>query len=147
VSKSALVEYSAAKMFHLVDDVDTYPQFLPWCGGARVVNRKQDEVIASIDIAHGAVRKTFTTRNRAQKNKMIEIQLIDGPFKHLHGFWRFEPLGEQACKVSLDLEYEFANKLISMVVGPVFGKIANTLMDSFCQRAEEIYGRERKNNG
>jgi ribosome-associated toxin RatA of RatAB toxin-antitoxin module len=127
-------------MYRLVDDVEAYPQFLPWCAGARVIQRQADEVHASIDIAHGAIRKTFATRNRLQPDKMIEMRLVEGPFKHLHGFWRFDALGEDGCKVSLDLEYEFSSKLLGLAIGPVFSQIANTLVDSFCQRANSLYG-------
>jgi len=141
IAKSALVSHSAAEMFALVDDVAAYAEFLPWCGGSEEISRSEDEVSATVVIAHSGLNKAFTTKNRLQKPKMIEMTLVNGPFKHLHGFWRFESLGDDACKVSLDLEYEFSNRLISMVVGPVFNQIANTLVDSFCQRAEVIYGR------
>lgn len=141
VSKTALVSHSAADMYGLVDDVEAYPQFLPWCGGSRVISRNEDEVHAGIDIAYGAVRKSFATRNRLQKNKMIEVRLVEGPFKHLHGFWRFDSLGENACKVSFDMEYAFSNKLLGLAVGPVFSQIANSLVDSFCQRADALYGK------
>ena len=140
INKSALVQHTAAEMFALVDDISSYADFLPWCGGSEELSRNDDEVSATVVIAHSGLNKAFTTKNRLQKDKMIEMSLVNGPFKHLHGFWRFEPLSEDACKVSLDLEYEFSNRLISMVVGPVFSQIANTLVDSFCQRAEVIYG-------
>ena len=140
IAKSALVHHTAAEMFALVDDVSLYKDFLPWCGGSEELSRDDDEVKASVVIAHSGLNKAFTTLNRLQKNKIIEMSLIDGPFKHLHGFWRFEKLSEDACKISLDLEYEFSSRLVSMVVGPVFGQIANSLVDSFCQRAEVIYG-------
>lgn len=127
-------------MFDLVDRVPDYPEFLPWCGGAEEFSRDEDEVKASVTISHSGINKAFTTRNRLQKNKMIEVELINGPFKHLHGFWRFESLSDNACKVSLDLEYEFSNKLLGMAVGPVFNQIANSMVDSFCQRADRVYG-------
>lgn len=139
ISKSALVPYTAAQMFDLVDRVSDYPEFLPWCGGAKELSRDEDEVKASVTIAHSGINKAFTTCNRLQKNKMIEMELINGPFKHLHGFWRFETLSEDACKVSLDLEYEFSSKLLGLAVGPVFSQIANSMVDSFCQRADRIY--------
>ena len=141
INKSALVHHSAADMYRLVDDVAAYPEFLPWCGGAQEITRNNDEVKASVTIAHSGLHKAFTTRNLLQKDKMIEMHLIDGPFKHLHGFWRFESLAEDACKVSLDLDYEFSSKLIGLALGPVFNQIANTLVDSFCQRAEALYGK------
>ena len=141
ISKSALVPYSAEQIFKLVDDVTAYPEFLPWCGGAKELSRTSDEVQASVLISYSGLNKSFTTRNLLQANKMIEMSLIDGPFRHLHGFWRFESLADDACKVSLDLEYEFSSKLIGLAVGPVFSNIANTLVDSFCQRAEVVYGK------
>lgn len=140
ISKSALVNYSAAQMYKLVDDITAYSEFLPWCGGSQELSRNQDEVRASVAIAYSGLNKSFTTRNLMQSNKMIEMTLIDGPFKHLHGFWRFDSLGDDACKVRLDLEYEFSSKLVGLALGPVFGKIANTLVDSFCQRADVVYG-------
>ena len=139
ISKSALVTHSAAEMFALVDDVPLYKEFLPWCGGSEELSRNEDEVKASVTISHSGLNKTFTTLNRLQKNKMIEIKLIDGPFKHLHGFWRFDPLAEDACKISLELEYEFSNMLLGLAIGPVFSQIANSMVDSFCERAEVVY--------
>ncbi len=139
ISKSALVPFSAEEMFRLVNDVAAYPQFLPWCGGSRVLSESEDEVRASVEIAHGSLRKAFTTLNRLQRGKMIEMRLVDGPFKQLEGFWRFQALEERACKVSLDLEFEFSNRLVGMAMGPVFSQIANTLVDSFSKRAREIY--------
>ncbi|HHJ12508.1 MAG TPA: type II toxin-antitoxin system RatA family toxin [Chromatiales bacterium] len=141
IHRHAIVPYSPAQMFALVDDVRAYPEFLPWCGSARELHRDEDEGEAAVEIAKGSVRKTFTTRNRLQKDKMIEMRLVSGPFKHLEGFWRFEPLGEgQACKVSLDLDFEFANRLLSMAIGPVFNAIANSLVDAFVKRARAVYG-------
>ncbi len=139
ISKSALVPFSAEEMFRLVNDVAAYPQFLPWCGGSRVLSESEDEVRASVEIAHGSLRKAFTTLNRLQRGKMIEMRLVDGPFKQLEGFWRFQALEERACKVSLDLEFEFSNRLVGMAMGPIFSQIANTLVDSFSKRAREIY--------
>ncbi len=141
ISKSALVNHTASEMFSLVDDVSSYKEFLPWCGDSEELSRNEDEVKASVTISHSGLNKTFTTLNRLQKNKMIEIKLVDGPFKHLHGFWRFDPLSEDACKISLDLEYEFSNMLLGLAIGPVFNQIANSMVDSFCQRAEVVYGK------
>lgn len=141
IHKSALVAYTPAEMFVLVSDVDAYPQFLPWCRTARVLWREGDEVKACIEMAKGSLQKSFTTHNRHQSNKMIEMRLIDGPFKRLEGYWRFDPLGDKACKVSLDLEFEFATRMLSLMVGPVFSQIANTLVDAFQQRAVQVYGK------
>lgn len=141
IRKSALVPYSAEQMYRLVNDIGSYPEFLPWCGGAEERSRTQDEVHASVTIAYGALNKTFTTFNRLQQDKMIEMNLVNGPFKHLHGFWCFEALDEQACKVSLDLEYDFSSRLVGMALGPAFSQIANSLVDAFIRRAESVYGR------
>ncbi len=141
VSKSALVPYTAAEMFALVDDIDVYADFLPWCRSATVHERRNDEVRATIEVAKGAVQKSFTTVNRLQRDKMIEMRLVEGPFRHLQGYWRFEALGDQACKVMLDLDFEFSNKLMGMVFGSVFHQIANTMVDVFCKRAVDIYGK------
>lgn len=139
VNKSALVPYSAEQMFELVNDIESYPMFLPWCRSARVLAREGDEVRAAIEIAKGRVQKTFETRNRLQRPERIELQLVKGPFSKLHGVWLFQPLREDACKVSLDLEFDFANLLMRATVGPVFNRIADTMVDSFCKRAERVY--------
>ncbi|WP_424450013.1 type II toxin-antitoxin system RatA family toxin [Plasticicumulans lactativorans] len=141
VRKSALVPYSAAEMYALVADIEAYPRFLPWCRSTRVLSRNPDEVRASIEMAKGPVNKTFSTCNRLQNNKMMEMRLIDGPFERLEGFWRFEALGDQACKVSLDMEFEFANALLRAAIGSIFSTIANSLVDAFVKRAAELYGR------
>lgn len=141
INRHALVPYSPAQMFKLVDDIKSYPEFLPWCAAAREISRNEDEVKASIELAKGTVRKSFTTLNRLQKNKMIEMRLVEGPFRHLEGFWRFDPLDDgQACKVSLDMDFEFSSKLVSMAIGPVFMAVTNSLVDAFVKRAGEIYG-------
>ena len=140
IHRSAIVPYSASRMFDLVADISSYPQFLPWCGGARVVSAQGDEVIAAIDIAYGSVHKTFSTRNLMQRHKMMEMRLIEGPFSYLQGFWRFDALEAEACKISLDLQFEVANKLAGLVLTPVFSNIANQLVDSFHRRAIDLYG-------
>jgi len=141
INKSALVQYSASEMFDLVDDVDAYSEFLPWCGSSSVISRSESEIKASVEIAHKGIRKTFTTLNKLAPHDTIEMTLVDGPFKSLHGYWRFAPLRDDACKISLDLDYEFSNMLLSLAVGPVFNQIANSLVDAFCLRAEEKYGK------
>jgi ribosome-associated toxin RatA of RatAB toxin-antitoxin module len=141
IQKTALVPYTPAEMFALVSDIEAYPKFLPWCSGAHVRLRSEDDVEATIDISKAGVEKSFTTHNRHQLNKMIEMRLVDGPFQRLDGYWRFDPLGDAACKVSLDLEFEFSSRMLDMVVGPIFSQIANTLVDSFHKRAIGIYGK------
>lgn len=124
----------------LVEDVESYPQFLDWCGGARVRQRDETCVTASIDIAYKGVSKQFTTRNVLTPGREMTMQLVDGPFKYLQGLWRFEPLDGNACKVSLKLEFEFSNPLVKMALGPIFESIANRLVDQFQLRAHQLYG-------
>ena len=141
ISRNALVPYSVEEMYTLVENIETYPEFLPWCRSTEVISRDGDEVHASIEIARGALNKSFTTFNRLQRNKMIEMRLVKGTFKHLQGFWRFDALKDaSASKISLDLEFEFESKLIALAVGPVFNQIANSMVDAFCKRAVEVYG-------
>ncbi len=140
VKRSALVPYSAEVMYGLVNDIESYPQFLPWCSAAAVFNRNEDEVWARIQISKGALQKSFTTINRLQRNKMIEIRLQEGPFRRLEGFWQFDALRDDASKVSLDLSFEFAGPVMSQLVGPIFSQIANSLVASFCKRADQVHG-------
>lgn len=140
INRHALVPYTAAQMFALVGDIESYPDFLPWCTATRVLSRDADEVRATIALSKSGVSKEFTTCNRSQPDKMIEIRLLEGPFKHLQGYWRFDPLGEQGCKISLDMEFEFANKMMSLVLGPVFSQIASSLVEAFEKRAVQVYG-------
>jgi len=142
VSRQADVPYSAGQMFDLVSDIDAYRDFLPWCGGSEVLSRDEDEVVATIRICYSGLDKSFKTRNRVQKNKMMEMRLVEGPFRHLHGHWRFAPLGERGSRVHLDLEFEFASRLVGLAVGPVFTRIADGMVDAFVQRAHSVYGRQ-----
>ena len=139
--RTALVPYSAAEMYALVNDIESYPNFLPWCRSAKVLDADPDALRASIELAKGPVNKSFTTINRIQKDKMIEMRLESGPFKRLEGFWRFEPLNEQACKIMLDMDFEFSNRVISMALGPVFNEICSTLVEAFHERARQVYGK------
>lgn len=141
INKTALVPYSAGEMYALVNDIESYASFLPWCRSSELLSQNEDEIRATLEIAHGSLRKSFTTCNRLQHNKMVEMRLEKGPFQHLEGFWRFDPLDERACKVSLDLEFEFSNKLVGMAMGPLFSQIANSLVDAFSRRAVEVYGK------
>lgn len=141
ISKTALVSYSPQQMYALVNDIESYASFLPWCRTSELLSQNEDEIRATIEIAHGSLRKSFTTCNRLQHNKMIEMRLEKGPFRHLEGFWRFDALGDEACKVSLDLDFEFSNKLIALAMGPLFSQIANSLVDAFSRRAVEVYGK------
>ncbi|PWG64245.1 type II toxin-antitoxin system RatA family toxin [Sediminicurvatus halobius] len=142
VARSALVPYSAEDMFRLVDDVASYEQFLPWVKRSRELHRDADTVRAELLFSKGGFEKSFTTQNRIQYGKMIDIRLVEGPFRHLDGYWRFQSLADDACKVSLDLEFEFSNRLLAMAFGRVFTQVAGTLVDSFVRRAHELYGRQ-----
>ena len=139
VTRSALVRHSARKMFILVDDIDQYPEFLPWCGGSEVISRTGEEVIASIKIAYKGVEKSFTTRNQLVGTQKIILTLVDGPFSKLNGIWEFIQLEENASKVELNLQFDFSNRLLRVLVDPVFRIIADSMVDSFVKRAEEIY--------
>lgn len=140
VRKEAVVNYTPAEMFELVDRVEKYPEFVPACQRAEVQSRSVDTVQATLHFAHGAISKSFTTQNRLQQDKMIEIKLVNGPFRHLEGFWLFTPLAENRCKIVLDLEFEFASKLLALMFGPVFHQVTNRLVDVFCKRAIDVYG-------
>lgn len=142
ISRHAIVGHAAGDMYQLVADIESYPEFLAWCGSTSILNHSDEQVEARIDIAYKGINKSFTTRNRLQKGKTMEMHLVDGPFERLQGFWRFEVLDESACKVLLDLEFEFSSKLVALTMGKVFNEIAGTLVDSFCRRADEIYGDE-----
>ena len=140
INRSALLPYTPHEMFVLVTDVSAYPLFMPWCGGAEVLSYEDDEMVARIDFAVAGVSKSFTTRNRHHADTEVRMELVDGPFSQLQGRWQFEPLGEQGCKISLFLEYDFSSKMVGMVIGPVFSQIANSLVDAFQKRAAEVYG-------
>ena len=147
VHRSALLLYPASDIYTLVSDIESYPEFLPWCRSSRILSRDGDELQARLEMLKGGVHKFFTTRNRAEKNQLIEICLLEGPFRRLEGAWRFQPLRHDACKVSLDMDFEFASSVLRAVIGPVFKQIANSLVDAFCQRAAEIYGRPQFHAG
>lgn len=127
-------------MFDLVAAVDQYPQFMPWCGGARILEHTDDGMRASITISFAGVKQTFTTRNTHQYPDSIHLSLVDGPFSMLEGHWQFQALSDDACKVVFTLEYAFSSRMLERVVGPVFNRIASSFIDAFTQRAEALYG-------
>ncbi|HEY3177410.1 MAG TPA: type II toxin-antitoxin system RatA family toxin [Casimicrobiaceae bacterium] len=139
VKKSVLVPFDAEKMFELVDRVELYPKFLPWCGGTEVLKNMEHHKTARIDIDYHGVRAHFTTDNVNYRPTSIVVTLKSGPFRHLHGEWRFRALDQNACKVEFELAYEFATPLLEKIVGPVFNHIANTFVDAFVRRAESVY--------
>ncbi|NVD69617.1 type II toxin-antitoxin system RatA family toxin [Duganella sp. BJB488] len=140
VHKSVFLGYSAQQMFDLVAAIEDYPKFLPWCGGVEIRERSGNTVTASVGINYHGVKQSFTTSNENTPSTEIKMRLVDGPFKCLDGVWTFKALREDACKIELDLHYEFSSALLAQLVGPVFGMIANSMVDSFCKRAETVYG-------
>lgn len=143
VHKSVLIWYSAQEMFALVTDVARYPEFLPWCDHASVLETDATGMKAEVGIAFSGIRQTFTTRNEHVEGREVAMKLLDGPFSTLDGQWRFVPLGDEAqraCRVELDLQYGFDNVALGALVGPVFDRIAGSLVDAFVKRAEQVYG-------
>lgn len=128
-------------MYALVNDIDAYPQFLPWCRSTSVWDRSDTHLTASLALEAGKIRQSFTTENNMQPGREIAVKLVEGPFKHLTGTWRFEPLAPHSCTVRLDLRYEFRNKVLKLTLGRVITQILGTLVDSFISRAEHIHGK------
>jgi ribosome-associated toxin RatA of RatAB toxin-antitoxin module len=140
VKKSALVRHSAEQMFELVADVEGYPKFLPWCHATELISRTEDQLCGRIEVARLGVRQVFSTCNQLNPPTKMRIDLLDGPFRKLTGGWTFTPLRADACKVELALDFEFSGRLIDRAFGGIFGQIANSLVDAFTQRADEVYG-------
>jgi ribosome-associated toxin RatA of RatAB toxin-antitoxin module len=140
VHKSVLLAYSAEQMYALVERIEDYPKFLPWCGGTDVRRQDGDKVVATLVINYHGMKHSFTTENANTPGQSIQMTLVEGPFKHLDGTWTFKPLRADACKVDFDLHYEFSSKVLEQLIGPVFNIIANSFVDSFCKRAEAVYG-------
>ncbi|MFI0474190.1 type II toxin-antitoxin system RatA family toxin [Halomonas sp. HMF6819] len=141
VNRSALVRHTPQQMFDLVNDFEHYPDFLPGCRRARLLERDESHLIGEMTLGRAGVEQTITTRNDLYAPERIELSLVDGPFKRLKGRWLFTPMGEDTCKVSLEMEFEFANRLLSMAFGKLFQQIAGQLVDAFTKRADELYGR------
>lgn len=139
VHKSALVKFSAQQMFDLVNDIESYPKFLPWCSESRILKREEDAVEAELVISKGGFNKSFSTRNTLVRGSRITLYLLNGPFSSLHGTWNFIPLREDASKITLDLEFEMSGKLANLAFGTVFNQICNTMVASFTQRAKDVY--------
>jgi len=140
ISRSALVPFSVEQMYTLVNDVDGYPQFLPGCTGSRILEQSPDSMIAAVDVSKAGISKTFTTRNTLFSNQRIDMQLVDGPFRKLAGGWIFTSLSPEACKVELNLDFEFTNKLIELAFGKIFKELAGSMVQAFTKRAKEVYG-------
>ena len=141
VQKTVLLAFSAEQMFALVEKVEDYPTFLPWCGGVEVKQRSPEKLVATIAIAYHGIKQSFTTENQNTSPTHMQMKLVEGPFSMLDGQWHFKPLREDACKVEFELHYEFSSKVLEKLIGPVFTIIANSFVESFCKRAEEVYGK------
>ncbi|MDR2925430.1 MAG: type II toxin-antitoxin system RatA family toxin [Azoarcus sp.] len=144
VQKKVLIEYTPAQMFDLVDRCEDYPQFLPWCNNVQVTARTEDITAATLHVNYHGIKTHFSTENAKRYPGEMLIRLTDGPFTRLDGGWRFTPLGETASKVELELHYSFSNRLLEKVLGPVFGHIANTLVEVFVKRAGQVYGGKKQ---
>ena len=127
-------------MFDLVEDIESYPQFLPWCSGTRIDFRDERRTVATLHINFHSVKAHFTTENAKENPAWMTMKLVDGPFRRLEGIWRFKSLTENACKVEFQLSYEFSNRLFEKIIGPVFSQIANTFVEAFVKRAQQVYG-------
>jgi ribosome-associated toxin RatA of RatAB toxin-antitoxin module len=137
VTKSVIVPHSAERMFELVEDVESYPEFLPWCSATRVLERTPEITRARLDIDYHGLTSHFTTSNRKHPPHGMELALEDGPFERLEGEWRFAPLGDEGCRVELRVDYALASSSMALMLTPVFGHIMETLVDRFVARAEE----------
>ncbi|MBL8442082.1 MAG: type II toxin-antitoxin system RatA family toxin [Betaproteobacteria bacterium] len=143
VEKTVLIEHSAREMFDLVDACEDYPAFLPWCSHTELKYRDEHRTVATLHINYHSVKSCFTTDNSMEIGVWMNIRLVDGPFRRLEGSWQFKSLAERACKIQFQLHYEFSSKLFEKVIGPVFSHIANTFVDAFVRRADQVYGAPR----
>ncbi len=141
VDRSVLASYTANEMYALVDDVESYPQFLPWCEGTSVVLREPGRTVATIRANYHGLRQEVTTENANRPGERIDITLVSGPFRTLRGHWQFTPIGARGCRIDFRLEYQFASRILDKVAGPVFHKIADGFVDAFVRRAEQRFGR------
>lgn len=139
VARSALVRYTAAQMFALVSDVPSYPRFLPWCVGARVLPVADNEVIATVDVARSVLRTSFTTRNSMVPDRSIAMRLESGPFRSLVGEWNFDPIGSEGSRVSFRVEFEFSNRLMATALSSAFESVCATMVGAFVDRAKAVY--------
>jgi len=140
IQRSALLPYPAKALYDLVNDVSRYSEFLPWCSGTTVLEHSETSMRARVEVAKGGLSQHFVTRNTLTPGQIIEMNLEEGPFSQLHGVWTFKALNEKACKISLDLSFDYSGSIVRATLGPLFNQAANTLVDAFCQRAKELYG-------
>lgn len=140
IQRSALLPYPAQALFDLVNDVASYPQFLPWCQGSEVLESSERQMRATLKVGRAGISQQFTTCNVLVPSESITMRLERGPFRSLHGVWTFQALSEQACKITLDLSFEYSGALVKATLGPLFNQAATTMVEAFCQRARQLYG-------
>jgi ribosome-associated toxin RatA of RatAB toxin-antitoxin module len=140
VERSALVPYTPAQIFALVEDIESYPQFVPWVAGARLISRTETEVVGQLEMERSGLREKFTTRNLLNPPNSMDLKLVDGPFKVLEGRWKFDPIGDRGTRISLTIRFEFANPLLSMMLSRSFEKSCAQLVDAFVARSRSVYG-------
>lgn len=140
VHKTVLLTHTAEQMYALVTDVARYPEFLPWCDHTKILSEDALQMKAEVGLSFGGMSQSFVTQNTHEPGRRLHMQLVNGPFSHLDGIWNFHPLGDVGCKVELDLSYAFSSRTLGMVIGPVFDRIAASLVDAFVKRADEVYG-------
>lgn len=140
IQRSAILPYSADALYRMVNDVERYPEFLPWCSKTQLISADEYSMRAALTASKLGISHTFITQNVLAPNEKIEINLVEGPFKHLHGVWQFKQLAENACKMNLDLEFDYSGALVKATLGPLFTQAANTMVDAFCNRAKQLYG-------
>ncbi|HEX6530157.1 MAG TPA: type II toxin-antitoxin system RatA family toxin [Burkholderiales bacterium] len=139
IARSAIVEHSAVEMYALVDGIEAYPEFLPWCAAAEVHERKPGATRATLTVGLHGLRHSFTTQNENRPGEAIDMRLVQGPFRHFHGEWRFVPLGEHASRIEFTLEYEFASRTLGRLLAPLFDGIADSMVEAFVRRAAELH--------
>ncbi len=142
ISRSAIVERSAAEMYALVEDIESYPQFLPWCLAAAVRERSPGRTVATITAGMRALRQSFTTENANRPGESIEMRLLEGPFRRFQAHWRFAPLGARAARIEFSIAYEFSSRMLARALDPLFESIANTMVDAFTRRAGTLHGED-----
>jgi len=139
ISRSALVMHSVDEMYQLINDILSYPKFIPDCSDSKIITQDENSVTASLLVSKGGLKKWFTTKNTLVSNEQVQLQLVDGPFKQLTGCWNLQPLSDEACKISLELEYEFSSRVFDLAFGKVFNHLTNNMVQAFTQRAKEVY--------
>ena len=141
VARSAIVEHSAEALYALIEDIESYPEFLPWCREAKVRTRDADRTVATLSVGLRGIRQSFTTENRNEPGRTIRMKLVEGPFKRFAAGWHLVPLGTHAARAEFSMEYEFSSRVLAKVLEPLFNHIADTMVDAFVRRADALYGR------